>query len=590
MLAMLCTNAKAIPLTRVEDTLYNANGSRIEGMVTIQWRAFTAADGSTVAGNTVNVKIVQGVLAVDLTPNEEATPSGTSYQVTYLLDSGTRYTETWVVPASGSSVSVSQIRVSPPPPVATLIAQSQVSGLAAALDDKAGLNDANVFSEPQTIQDNGAGPTTPLFALREQGGSDSVGFRIPVLTESTLYTLPAADGASGQRLTTDGSGSLYWAEGGGSAYEVIQSSGAALTQRTAANFTNGLQASDNAGQTRTDIQPLFGSTAGTITQGNDPRLSDARDPLAHASTHAAAGSDPVTPGSIGALKNANDTMISTLATAPALDVKAAASQSAPVQQWLASDDAVLGSVSPAGGAFFREMSIATPIGGGQANQLFIVDDLTRFAISSLDDTLELFRYDESGVFQDKPLQIFRDGGTQVNTSLVVSDARPTVGATNLAVKAGQGQGATALQQWQNNAGATLSGVDAAGNLVLDQTYVEVEERSPPAAPATGRLRLFLDSSTGELSVRKDSGTVISLEAGAVVFHDAEVPGGTIDGVNDEFTLATAPSPAASLQLIVNGVTQKPGVDFTLSSNTITFVAGAIPQAGDELLSWYRAGP
>jgi hypothetical protein len=40
--------------------------------------------------------------------------------------------------------------------------------------------------------------------------------------------------------------------------------------------------------------PAYGTTAGTITQGNDSRLSDARTPTTHASTHASAGSDPIT--------------------------------------------------------------------------------------------------------------------------------------------------------------------------------------------------------------------------------------------------------------------------------------------------------
>jgi len=38
----------------------------------------------------------------------------------------------------------------------------------------------------------------------------------------------------------------------------------------------------------------YGSSSGTAAQGNDTRLSDARTPTAHASTHATAGSDPVT--------------------------------------------------------------------------------------------------------------------------------------------------------------------------------------------------------------------------------------------------------------------------------------------------------
>lgn len=38
----------------------------------------------------------------------------------------------------------------------------------------------------------------------------------------------------------------------------------------------------------------FGSTSGTVCAGDDARLSDARTPTLHASTHAAAGSDPLT--------------------------------------------------------------------------------------------------------------------------------------------------------------------------------------------------------------------------------------------------------------------------------------------------------
>jgi len=38
----------------------------------------------------------------------------------------------------------------------------------------------------------------------------------------------------------------------------------------------------------------YGSTASTAAEGNDTRLSDARTPTAHASTHATGGSDPVT--------------------------------------------------------------------------------------------------------------------------------------------------------------------------------------------------------------------------------------------------------------------------------------------------------
>lgn len=42
------------------------------------------------------------------------------------------------------------------------------------------------------------------------------------------------------------------------------------------------------------IAASFGSTAGTVTEGNDARLSDARTPTSHAASHGSGGTDPVT--------------------------------------------------------------------------------------------------------------------------------------------------------------------------------------------------------------------------------------------------------------------------------------------------------
>jgi hypothetical protein len=67
---------------------------------------------------------------------------------------------------------------------------------------------------------------------------------------------------------------------------------------------------------------------------------------------------------------------------------------------------------------------------------------------------------------------------------------------------------------------------------------------------------------------------------------AETPSGTINGSNTVFTLAYAPNPVGSLFLFRNGVYLTNTVDYNLSSTTITFVAGAIPQTGDSLLAAY----
>lgn len=77
-------------------------------------------------------------------------------------------------------------------------------------------------------------------------------------------------------------------------------------------------------------------------------------------------------------------------------------------------------------------------------------------------------------------------------------------------------------------------------------------------------------------------------AGSASITWNEQPTGTVNGVNSNFTLASAPASSSKLLLSVNGLLQKHGAsyDFTLTSATITFNAGAIPETGDTLLATY----
>jgi hypothetical protein len=69
------------------------------------------------------------------------------------------------------------------------------------------------------------------------------------------------------------------------------------------------------------------------------------------------------------------------------------------------------------------------------------------------------------------------------------------------------------------------------------------------------------------------------------YADAEVPSGTVNGLNVTFGLAHTPNPAASLDLYVGGIHQLSGSDFTLSSATITFASA--PSSGAILTAFYR---
>ena len=68
---------------------------------------------------------------------------------------------------------------------------------------------------------------------------------------------------------------------------------------------------------------------------------------------------------------------------------------------------------------------------------------------------------------------------------------------------------------------------------------------------------------------------------------SETPTGTVDGVNDTFTLAYAPI-VSSLIVLRNGIVQEAGTgnDYTLSGSVITFEAGALPQTGDKVRARY----
>ncbi len=72
--------------------------------------------------------------------------------------------------------------------------------------------------------------------------------------------------------------------------------------------------------------------------------------------------------------------------------------------------------------------------------------------------------------------------------------------------------------------------------------------------------------------------------GSGVAYTIETPAGAIDGLNDTFTLATTPVPAADLLLWKNGLFMTQGTDYTLAGNTITFDPDQIPPALSVLIA------
>jgi len=97
-------------LTTIQDVLYKADGTRFNGSVTISWNSFQAADNSSIVTQSTTVKVVDGVLRVQLAPTTTATPQ-INYSVTYISDGRVQSQETWSVPAATQPVRVRDVRV-----------------------------------------------------------------------------------------------------------------------------------------------------------------------------------------------------------------------------------------------------------------------------------------------------------------------------------------------------------------------------------------------------------------------------------------------------------------------------------------------
>jgi hypothetical protein len=110
----LASYALAVPpLTTIQDVLYKADGTRFNGTVTISWTSFQAMDNSTIATQSITVKIVDGNLHVQLVPTTTSTPT-TYYSAKYNSNGRVQFAETWSVPSSAQPLRVQDVRVATP--------------------------------------------------------------------------------------------------------------------------------------------------------------------------------------------------------------------------------------------------------------------------------------------------------------------------------------------------------------------------------------------------------------------------------------------------------------------------------------------
>src|SRR5580692_1114768 len=97
-------------LTTIQDTLFDADGARYNGTLTIQWSTFDTTNPGTIIQQSKTVQVINGNLLVPLAPNNTAAPPANIYSVLYQSDGDQQYTETWTVPVSTTPLKVAQVR------------------------------------------------------------------------------------------------------------------------------------------------------------------------------------------------------------------------------------------------------------------------------------------------------------------------------------------------------------------------------------------------------------------------------------------------------------------------------------------------
>ena len=98
-------------LTTIQDTLYEADGTRYNGTLMISWSTFDATNIGTIVQQSKNVDVVNGNLLVQLAPDATAPPPANIYKVLYQSDGRSQFTETWAVPVSSKPLTVRAVRV-----------------------------------------------------------------------------------------------------------------------------------------------------------------------------------------------------------------------------------------------------------------------------------------------------------------------------------------------------------------------------------------------------------------------------------------------------------------------------------------------
>jgi hypothetical protein len=122
-------------LVTISETLKDPDGATYSGRIIVTLSSPARAqplrnsDGQSLTGFQRTLTVTAGVVSVELEANDTITPSGTSYAARFIPGSGAReWTETWVVPTSGSALKVHEVRATTIPTPTVMVTPAQITG------------------------------------------------------------------------------------------------------------------------------------------------------------------------------------------------------------------------------------------------------------------------------------------------------------------------------------------------------------------------------------------------------------------------------------------------------------------------------
>lgn len=106
-------------------------------------------------------------------------------------------------------------------------------------------------------------------------------------------------------------------------------------------------------------------------------------------------------------------------------------------------------------------------------------------------------------------------------------------------------------------------------------------------PLTQRTNLnFVGSGVAVTDDAGNDATVVTIDGGGGTANAyAETPSGTVNSSNVTFTLANTPGDTDGVLVLLDGVTQYNGLDYTVSGSTITF--SSAPATGSSIFAYYN---